>query len=330
MRKNSFANKKVLITGGLGFIGSNLAHRLVGLGAKVMIVDAMIPNYGGNWFNIQGIKNKVRVNIADISNESSMIHIVKDHDYIFNLAGQVSHLDSMVDPYTDLDINARAQLSVLEACRKSNPQAKIVFAGTRQVYGKPQYLPVNENHPVNPTDINGVNKLAGEWFHIMYHNVYGLHTTSLRLTNTYGPRQLMKHNRQGFVYWFTRQALDGEEIKIFGDGQQKRDLNYVDDVVEAMLLAAASPKSDGEIFNLGHHEPVSLLDLTKTMINVAGKGTYTLVPFPPEKKSIDIGDYYADFSKITSILGWKPKVSLEEGLKRTMEYYRKNKKNYWD
>lgn len=323
-----FKDKKILITGGLGFIGSNLARRLVELKAKVTLVDSMIPEYGGNWFNIHGFKGKVKVNIADVRDENSMNCLIKGQDLLFNLAGQVSHMDSMTDPYTDLAINARSQLSMLEACRKNNPDIKVIFAGTRQMYGRPLYLPVDEKHPANPTDINGINKLAGEWYHLVYYRAYGLKVSSLRLTNTYGPGQLMKHSRQGFVYWFVRQALDGEEIKIFGDGKQKRDLNYVDDVVDALLLAAASPKSEGEIFNLGH-QSVSLLDLTKLLIKLAGQGSYTLVEFPPEKKPIDIGDYYADYSKITKVLGWKPKVSLEAGLKRTLAYYKKYRKYYW-
>lgn len=324
-----FTGAKVLITGGLGFIGSNLAHRLVELGADVLIVDSLIPEYGGNLFNVRGIEDRVRINIADVRDASSMSYLVKGQHYIFNLAGQVSHIDSMEDPLTDMEINTRSQLFILEACRKNNPEVKIVFAGTRQQYGKPRYLPVDEEHPMWPTDINGINKMAGEWYHILYNNVYGIRAVSLRLTNTYGPRQMMKHNRQGFVYWFIRQALDGERISIFGDGSQLRDLNYVDDVVDAFLLAATNDEANGEIFNLGSREPISLLDFTKLLLELAGTGSYELVPFPPERKRIDIGDFYADISKIERVLGWHPQVSLREGLERTVEYYRTYKEYYW-
>ena len=258
-----------------------------------------------------------------------MDYLVKGQDYIFNLAGQVSHIDSMKDPYTDLEINCRSQLSILEACRKNNPGVKIVFAGTRQQYGKPDYLPVDENHPLHPTDVNGINKMAGEWYHILYNNVYGIRATSLRLTNTYGPRQLMKHSRQGFIAWFIRQAIDGEEIKIFGDGKQIRDFNYVDDVADAFLLAAAQNTSNGLIYNLGGDEPISLLDFTKLLIKIVGRGSYTLVPFPEDKKRIDIGDFYADYSKIRKALGWRYKTTLREGLAKTVEYYKKYRQYYW-
>ncbi|MBC7232638.1 MAG: NAD-dependent epimerase/dehydratase family protein [Chloroflexi bacterium] len=333
--ENAFAGKRVLITGGLGFIGSNLAIRLVELEADVLIVDSLIPHYGGNLFNIEPVKDKVRVNIADVRDVNSMNYLVRGQDYLFNLAGQVSHIDSMEDPYTDLEINCRAQLSILEACRHNNPTIKIVYASTRQVYGIPEYLPVDEKHLLRPTDVNGINKMAGEWYHILYNNVYGIRAVSLRLTNTYGPRLLMKHNRQGFVAWFIRQAIDNEEIQIFGDGSQVRDLNYVDDVVEAMLLAAVYDGANGRIFNLGNTPPVSLLEFVRVLLEVcqefgAGKGGYRLVPFPLDKKRIDIGDYYADYSKIRKTLGWNPQVPLREGLRRTVAYYMQYREHYWD
>jgi UDP-glucose 4-epimerase len=332
--EHAFAGKKVLITGGLGFIGSNLAIRLVELGADVLIVDSLIPHYGGNLFNIEPVKDKVRVNIADVRDVNGMNYLVRGQDYLFNLAGQVSHIDSMEDPYTDLEINCRAQLSILEACRHNNPTIKIVYASTRQVYGIPEYLPVDEKHLLRPTDVNGINKMAGEWYHILYNNVYGIRAVSLRLTNTYGPRLLMKHNRQGFVAWFIRQAIDNEEIQIFGDGSQVRDLNYVDDVVEAMLLAAVYDGANGRIFNLGNTPPVSLVEFVRVLLEVcqefgAGKGGYRLVPFPPDKKRIDIGDYYADYSKIQKTLGWTPKMPLREGLRRTVAYYMQYREHYW-
>ncbi|MBI4301568.1 MAG: NAD-dependent epimerase/dehydratase family protein [Chloroflexi bacterium] len=324
----AFRGKKVLITGGLGFIGSNLAHRLVELGAKVLLVDSMIPHHGGNLFNIADIKNKVAVNIADIRDENGMDYLVRDQQFIFNLAGQVSHTDSMTDPYTDLEINCRSQISLLEACRKHNPTVKIIFASTRQIYGAPDYLPVNETHLLHPTDVNGINKMAGEWYHIVYNNVYGIRATSLRLTNTYGPRMLVKHNRLGFIGWFIRQALDGEEIQLFGDGTQLRDLNYVDDVVDAFLLAAAHENANGEVFNLGT-EAISLMELVHLLIEICGSGSYTLVPFPPERKRIDIGSYYSDYTKVEASLGWRPQISLRDGLERTVAYYRKHGERYW-
>ena len=331
---HSFEGKNVLITGGLGFIGSNLAIRLVELGARVLLVDSLIPDYGGNLFNIEPVKDRLQVNIADVRDANGMNWLVRGQDYLFNLAGQISHVDSMLDPYTDLEINCRAQLSILEACRHNNPAIKVVYASTRQVYGKAEYLPVDEKHLLRPVDVNGINKMAGEWYHILYNNVYGIRTVSLRLTNTYGPRLLMKHNRQGFVAWFIRQALDNQEIQLFGDGKQLRDLNYVDDVVEAMLLAAVDEGSNGGVFNLGNHPPVTLLEFVQALLTVCqlhgyGQGGYRLVPFPTDKKRIDIGDYFADYGKIRNVLGWEPRVPLAEGLRRTIEYYVRNREHYW-
>lgn len=302
-----FAGKNILITGGLGFIGSNLAIRLVGLGADVTLVDSLIPQYGGNLFNIESIKDCVRVNIADVRDEHSMDYLVRGRDYLFNLAGQVSHTDSMSDPHTDLEINCHAQLSILEACRKYNPAVKIVFASTRQIYGKPDYLSVDEKHPLHPTDVNGINKMAGEWYHILYNNVYGVRTVSLRLTNTYGPRMRVKDARQTFLGLWIRQIVEGKPIEVFGDGTQLRDFKYVDDVVDALLLSAADNAVNGQVYNLGHQEVTSLRELAELMVQINGSGEYRLVPFPPERKVIDIGDYYADFSKFQQALGWSPR-----------------------
>ena len=328
--REKYRDKRVMITGGLGFIGSNLAHRLVDFGADVLIVDSLIPDYGGNLFNVEGIKDRVRINIADVRDASGMNYLVREQDYIFNLAGQVSHIDSMRDPYTDLEINCRSQLSLLEACRRHNPSVKVVYASTRQIYGAPDYLPVDEKHLLHPTDVNGINKMAGEWYHILYSNVYGIRATSLRLTNTYGPRQLVKHSRQGFIGWFIRLAIDGDEISVFGDGKQLRDLNYVDDVVDAFLLAGATDMVNGQVYNLGGTEPVSLLQVVETLKELNPQASYKLVPFPPEKKRIDIGDYYGDYSRIRTALGWQPQVSLREGLSKTIEYYRQYKEHYWE
>lgn len=327
--RDAFRNKNILITGGLGFIGSNLAHALVELGAKVTLVDSMIDDYGGNLFNVADIHNKVRINIADVRDESSMCYLVRGQDFMFNLAGQVSHLDSMHDPYTDLEINCRSQLSILEACRKFNQNIKIVFAGTRQQYGKQDNLPVDESHLMRPVDVNGINKMAGEQYHILYNNIYGIRACSLRLTNTYGPRLLMKHDRQGFISVFVRQAINGEQIKIFGDGRQRRDYNYIDDVVRAFLMAAVSPETDGQVYNLGSREVVTHLKFVETLLEVVGKGSYTIVPFPKERKRIDIGDYYGNYEKIYKVLGWEPEVTLREGLEKMVAFYQRHKEHYW-
>lgn len=323
-----FAGKKVMITGGLGFIGSNLARRLVHLGANVLLVDSLIPHYGGNLHNIAGIEERLRVNIADIRTQWSMNYLVQGQEYLFNLAGQVSHLDSMTDPLTDLEINCRSQLSILEACRHNNPELKIVFAGTRQQYGKADYLPIDEQHPMHPTDVNGINKMAGESYHILYNDVYGIRATSLRMTNTYGPRQYVKDARMGFIGWFIRKAVLGEEIQIYGDGSQIRDFTYVDDVVDALLRVGATDEANGQVFNLGG-EPISHLDVTRLLIEVAGSGSYSLVPWPPDRKKIDIGDVYSSYGKIERVLGWKPAVSLREGLRRSVEFYRRDGEYYW-
>lgn len=326
----TFDGKKVLITGGLGFIGSNLAMRLVELGADVTLVDSLIPEYGGNLWNIEPIRDRVRVNISDVRDEHAMKYLVQGQDYLFNLAGQTSHVDSMNNPYPDLEINARAQLSILEACRKHNQGIKLVFASTRQMYGAPQYLPVDERHPLSPVDVNGINKMAGEWYHLVYNNVYGIRASVLRLTNTYGPRMRVKDARQTFLGIWIRRNIEGKPLLVFGDGKQIRDFTYVDDAVSALLLAAESEDANGEIFNLGADDPISLKDTADLLVKVAGTGSYDIVPFPADRKSIDIGDYYADYRKIRAKLGWKPLVGLEEGLRRTMEYYRHHADHYWE
>ena len=323
-----YRDRRVMITGGLGFIGSNLARALVDLGAHVLLIDSLISEYGGNLFNIRGIEERVKVNIADIRQQSTMNYLVRSHDVIFNLAGQVSHIDSMEDPYTDLEINCRSQLSLLEACRRYNPSVKVVFAGTRQVYGRPESLPITEKHLVRPTDINGINKAAGEYYHLVYDSVFGVRACSLRLTNVYGPRQLLKHNRQGFIAWFIRQAIEDREIQIYGDGRQLRDFVYVDDAADAFLRAAATDASNGQVFNVGGPEAISLKDLVELLISIAGTGRYRFVEWPPEKKAIDIGDFHADSTLITHTLGWRPTVALAEGLKRTVEFYRAHLSHY--
>ncbi len=325
-----FADADVLITGGLGFIGSALARRLVDLGAKVTLVDSLIPEYGGNLFNIHDIRNRVTVDLTDVRDAAAMSSLIKKRQFLFNLAGQTSHLDSMTDPVTDLNINAAAQLHILEACRLHNRDLKIIFASTRQVYGRPKYLPVDEKHPINPIDVNGINKLAGEWYHLLYNDVYQIRACALRLTNTYGPGMRAKDARQTFLGIWIRKVIEQKPIQIFGSGEQRRDFNFVADVVEALLRAASSDAANGQVFNLGHHEHISLHELAALLVELNGGGKYQLVPFPDDRKAIDIGDYYADFRKIDKLLGWSPQVNLEEGLKQTLEFYRANQAHYWD
>jgi UDP-glucose 4-epimerase len=323
-----YKGRRVMITGGLGFIGSNLAHRLVALGADVLLVDSLIPDYGGNLFNIDGIADRVRVNVADVRQASTMNYLVQGRSVIFNLAGQVSHIDSMRDPHTDLDINCRSQLTLLEACRRHNPETKVVYASTRQIYGRPDFLPVTEQHLVRPTDVNGINKAAGEYYHLVYNNVFGVRACALRLTNVYGPRQLIKHNRQGFIAWFIRLAVEGQEIQVFGDGSQIRDFVYVDDAVDAFLLAAMREDCNGEAFNVGGREHIAHRDLVTLLVALAGSGRYRFVEWPSEKKAIDIGSFYADSSHFTRTTGWEPRVPLREGLQRTLEFYRHHLDKY--
>lgn len=324
---DGFRATRVLITGGLGFIGSNLAYRLVGLGAAVTLVDSLIPEYGGNLFNISGIEDKVRVNISDVRDAHSMRYLVYGQDYLFNLAGQTSHVDSMQDPETDLEINCRAQLSILEACRKYNPAIKVVFASTRQLYGKPDYLPVDEKHLLRPTDVNGINKMSGEWFHILYNNIYGIRACALRLTNTIGPRMRIKDARQTFVGIWIRRLLEGKPFEVWG-GEQLRDFTFVEDAVDAFLLAAVSDEANGVIFNLGGDRVISLKDLAELMVQINAGGSYSILPYPADRKPIDIGDYYADFSLIKRVLGWKPSVSLQDALVKTLAFYRENLQHY--
>ena len=325
--RDFFRNRPVLVTGGLGFIGSNLCRRLADLGARVTAVDSLLPDYGGNLFNLDGYEDKVRINIADVRGHA-MEYLVQGQDVVFNLAGQVSHIDSMTDPFTDLEINCRSQLWILEALRKRNPEAKIVYAGTRQVYGRPQRLPVDEQHPLAPADVNGINKISGEFYHLIYHRAYGIRACSLRLTNTYGPRQLIRHNRQGFIGWFMRQAVLGETIEVFGDGAQRRDFDFVDDVVDAFLRAGAMDEANGQVFNLGGGEPISLLDLANDLVKLSPATEVRRVPWPEDRKKIDIGDFYSDAGKIERALGWKSKTPFIDGLATTIDYYRKHKDRY--
>jgi UDP-glucose 4-epimerase len=323
----AFHARRVLITGGLGFIGSNLAHRLVNLGAQVTLLDSLVPEYGGNLFNIAGLEDRVRVNISDVRDPHAMRYLLQGQDCLFNLAGQTSHMDSMHDPYTDLEINCRAQLSILEACRLYNPGVTVVFASTRQIYGRPDRLPVAEDHLLRPVDVNGINKMAGEWYHILYSQVYDIPACALRLTNTYGPRMRVKDARQTFLGLWVRLLVEGRPFEVW-DGHQLRDFTYVDDAVEALLLAATHPAARGQVFNLGGDSVVSLQQLADLLVAANGKGQYALREFPADRKRIDIGDYFADYSRIQTTLGWRPQVPLRAGLQRTLEYYRQHLSEY--
>ena len=323
----AFQGRRILITGGLGFIGSALARHLVGLGSRVTLVDSLIPEYGGSLFNIDGLEDRMVVNISDVRDGHSMRYLVQGQEILFNLAGQSSHMDSMQDPYTDLDINVRAQLSILEACRRYNPTVKVIFASTRQVYGKPDYLPVNEKHILRPVDVNGINKMAGEWYHILYNNVYGIRACALRLTNTYGPRMRVKDARQTFLGIWVKFLLEGRTFEVW-NGDQLRDFTYVDDAVDALLLAAMRDEANGRVFNLGGERPYTLRETAELLVAANGSGEYAIKCFPDDRKRIDIGDYYADYSEIRSSLGWQPTVPLPDGLARTLTFYREHLNHY--
>jgi len=326
---DEYRGKKVLVTGGLGFVGSNLAIHLIEAGASVTLVDSMEPNCGGNLFNIEPVKNKVDVIQGDVRDLPLMRRLVSGCGFVFSLAGSVSHIESMQDPFKDLQLNCVGPLTVLEACREINRDASIVYSATRQSYGRPQSLPIVESHPLKPIDVNGINKLAAESYHRVYHQAYGMRTVSLRLVNTFGPRQFVRHSRQGFAGWFVRKAIDGEEIQVFGDGQQLRGFNYVDDVARALMIAGTMTDGRGEAFNLGGIEPFTLEHFVKVLLEITGRGTYRIVPFPPEKKAIDIGSVYCAWTKFHEASGWKPQVGLEAGLKRTVDYYQRFHAHYW-
>lgn len=329
--RSIYSGCSVLITGGAGFIGSNLARTLVALGkVKVSIVDSLIPDQGGNLFNLSGIEDQVDFHEVDLRDSAAMNHLVSGVDYVFNLAGSVSHLDSMLNPQLDLELNCTAHLSLLEACRRYNPHVKVLFSSTRQVYGQSLYLPVDEQHRLAPLDINGVNKLATERYHQLYHRIYGMRTVCLRLTNTYGPRQPLRHDRQGFVSWFIRGALEGSVLELFGDGKQRRDMNYVDDVVEAMLLTCANETTDGEIYNLGAPDPISVAEFAAELISITGQGEMRSAPFPSERQLIEIGNFYSSYSKIERAIGWRPRTSIRTGLALTVDYYLKHGEHYLD
>jgi nucleoside-diphosphate-sugar epimerase len=323
----TYRGARALITGGLGLIGSAIARRLVALGADVLLLDSMIPEYGGNLANIADIRDRVTVNIADIRGGYALRHLLGGQDFLFNLAAQTSHLDSMSAPEDDLAINCTAQLQLLEACRAINPTIRIVHAGTRQIYGRPNYLPVDEQHLLRPVDVNGVNKMAGEAYHLLFRDVYGIKTRSLRLTNVYGPGMRIKDARQTFLGIWLRRIIEGQPFEVWG-GEQRRDLLYVDDAADAFLHAAITPEAEGLALNIGGGESVSLADLANAMVSANGGGNYEVREFPPERKRIDVGDFLIDDRRFRTMSGWRPRVGLSEGLRRSIEYYRLNLASY--
>lgn len=325
----SYQGKKIIITGGLGFIGSNLARCLSELtDSKLTIVDSLAEGMGGNRYNLHGIERPIEVCVFDMNDRERMNEIVRDIDYIFNLAGQISHIDSITNPFEDVHSNYTGHLALLEACRENNPNVRIILTSTRQVYGRGKFLPITEDHPLNPADINGINKLASEMLHLHYHHVHGIRSVILRLSNIYGPRQLLKHPRQGFIAWFIRKALKHEEIEIFGDGQQLRGLIYIDDLVNALLLSGINEENYGRIFNIGTLHTFTLQYIADTLIRLAGGGSYRFVKFPEERKLIDVGSMLLDFSSFRSVTGWVPTTSLEDGLRKTLAFYDEHKEHY--
>lgn len=327
--KSFYKGKHILITGGLGFLGSTLAHALVKLNADVTIYDALLPEYGGNIFNVQDIKQKVKIIKKDIRDESSMQRAVENQDVIFNIAAQTSHVDSMKDPFLDLDINGRGQLVLLEACREINPRVKIIYAGSRAQYGAVDKLPVTEETPMVPIDIYGAHKILGEHYHFIYQRICGLRPVSLRLTNIYGPRHQMKHAKYGVQNYFLRLIIDNREVPIFGNGKQRRDFLYVEDAIEAFLQAGVSEKAVGQAFIISPNRPISLVDFVKEAIEIARSGSLVFREFTKERKQIETGDFFGDPRKFQSLTGWNPRVGLRDGLQQTIDFYRKHKHHYW-
>jgi UDP-glucose 4-epimerase len=329
MPNDNFSGKSVLITGGMGFIGSNLAIRLANEGASVTILDAMIPDYGGNEFNIAAVADRVRVNFCDIRDETAVNYLVKDKHYIFHLAGQVCHLMSLSNPFPDIEMNITGTAILMESCRKFNPDATVIYTGTRGQYGPSVSLPVNEEAPTNPKGIYEISNLTAEKIIKVYNDVHGVKSVMLRLSNIYGPRSQMRHSRFGVCNWFVRLAMDNQKIQVFGDGSILRDFCYVEDCVDAILKVAVTASAQGEIFNVGSDIPVSFLELVKTIVRVAGRGQWQFAEFSPERKAQEPGDFYSDIAKISKHTGWRPRTSLEEGLAKTIEFYTAHGAHYW-
>ena len=326
----SYKNKRVLVTGGLGFIGSNLAIRLAEEGARVTIVDPAVAGCGANPFNIEPIRDQVRLLPGDISEADEFLDEIRDSEVIFNLAGEISHIHSMEFPERDLAINTLAQMRFLLACRDHAPGTRIVYAGTRQVYGTPEYLPVDESHPVNPVDFNGVHKYAATMYHLMLTRTGELDAIVLRLTNVYGPRMALDVPCQGFLSTFFRRVLLGQRLEVFGDGRQLRDPLYIDDAVDAFLLAGAATRLPSRSYNVGGAQALSLKEVAESISSAAGAGAPALRPFPEDRKAIDIGSYYTDSTRMRDDHGWRPAVRFDEGVARTLGYYAGRLPQYLD
>lgn len=325
--RQQYGQARVLITGGLGLIGSSLARRLAGFGVPITLLDCLNPASGGNSFNIDALNGAAQVVVGDVRDEPLLRDLIGQCGVVFNLAGQTSHMDSMSAPHVDLEINSRAQLSLMELCRTVNPHVRVVFASTRQVYGRPQYLPVDEKHPVKPVDVNGINKISGESYHLLYQEVYGIKTTVLRLTNTYGPGMRIKDARQMFLGIWIRRLLDGQPFEVWG-GEQRRDFTFVDDAAAAFVAAALSPDAVGQILNVGGDQSISLTDLAQLLVRANGGGEFSVRQFPADRKAIDIGDFVSDDSRLRRMTAWQPVVSLVEGLRHTLQFYRAHQSHY--
>lgn len=323
-----YKGKNVLITGGLGFIGSNLAIRAVEFGAEVTIVDPSVEGCGANLYNIEPVRPRVRVLPLDIGQAREFPDVVANANVIFNLAGEISHLHSMEFPERDLEINTAAQLRFLSVCRRVAPGVRIVYAGTRQIYGVPEYLPVDELHPVNPVDFNGIHKYAATMYHLMLSRAGFLDAVVLRLTNVYGPRMALHIPTQGFLSTFLRQLTLGGALEVYGDGEQLRDLVYVDDVVDAFLLAGAEERLPSRTYNVGGPEPLPITQIARICSKAAGGVDVKFHPFPEALKKIDIGSYYTDTARIERELGWTPKVKFADGIARTLSYYERELNHY--
>lgn len=328
MMNNTYNEKNVLITGGLGFIGSTLAHRLVERGATVSVVDNLDPLYGGNLFNVKGIEDKIRIIREDVINVEKIFPEIEKANVIFHLAAQVSYIDSLTMPFTDMDINAKSTLNILEACRNYNQKAKIVFSSSRMVYGKVTKPIVTENCETNPLSLYGIHKLTSEKYLLMYYKDFGIPSTVLRLTNPYGPRQQVKHSKYSLVGWFVRQAMENKLIKIYGDGQQLRDYIFIDDIVEAMLDCGANDGTNGEIINIGSGTSTKFCDMVSSVLECVKSGSMEFVPWPDNYEKVETGDISVDISKLQNITGWKPKFTLKEGISRTYEYYKQYMDKY--
>jgi UDP-glucose 4-epimerase len=324
----SFAGARALITGGLGFIGSSLALRLVEAGAHVTLADAMIPEYGGNLFNIEPVRDRVTVNFGDVCDRHAMAWLVRGQDFVFHLAGQVSHIMSLTDPFPDIEYNLKGTAVVMEAVRKQAPKARVLFTGTRGQYGPAVRLPVDESAPTNPKGIYEITNLAAEKTVQVYHQAHGVRSVALRLTNVYGPRAQMMHSQYCVVNWFVRQVLDGHPVRVFGDGRILRDFLYIDDCVEALLRIALSEAAYGEVFNVGVDRPTSFRELAEVLTGLCPGSRWEYAPFTPERKAQEPGDFYSDITKIRAAVGWEPTTSLEEGLRRTLAYYRAHRNHY--